>query len=67
MAEFPADPTMEGFAKEWDLMAERLGQTKQIQPRPVDVRGGGLVRVLQGFPEIHTCGPRGKKIVYSQE
>lgn len=58
---------MEGFAKEWGVIAERLVQTKQIQPHPVDMRGVGLVRVLQGLPEICAHGPRGKKIVYSQE
>lgn len=67
MAEFPADPEMEAFAKEWVLIAESLVQSRQIQPHPVEIRDGGLVKLLDGLQEIRTQPPRGQKIVYSQE
>lgn len=67
VAAFPADPVMEEFAKKWVLVGEKLVQTGQIQPHPVEIRGGGLVGVLEGLQEIRTQGPRGKKIVYLQE
>lgn len=67
VAEFPADPVMEEFAKKWVLIGERLVQTGQIQPHPVEIREGGLAGVLDGLQEIRRKGPRGKKIVYSQE
>lgn len=67
VAEFPADPAMEAFAKQWVLIAERLVQSRRIQPHPVEIRDGGLVKLLDGLQGIRTQPPRGQKIVYSQE
>ncbi|KAJ5174223.1 uncharacterized protein N7482_000100 [Penicillium canariense] len=67
VAEYPAEPAMEEFAKKWVLVAEELVKTGKVQPHPLDIRGGGLEGLLQGLQEMRTQAPRGKKIVYSRE
>ena len=63
--DFPASEADLGFAKRFWEQAEVLLETGRIRPHPVDLRHGGLEKILEGVDELRNDKVSGKKVVYT--
>ncbi|KAK7973542.1 zinc-binding dehydrogenase family oxidoreductase [Apiospora saccharicola] len=60
----PADPAVERFGAVWVETLNKLLEKGLIRSHPVEVRQGGLDRVMQGVQDARSQSVSGRKLVY---
>ncbi|KAF2641170.1 putative zinc-binding oxidoreductase ToxD [Massarina eburnea CBS 473.64] len=62
--QFPAIPSHYEFAVKWAKVAEKLYGEGKLQTHRLDVREGGIDKILEGLGDMREGKVSGKKIVY---